>query len=203
MKNSKNSVMEAVKTKVSKRRRGEPFSAVELGEIGSRAAVHQALSRLARAKKIERVARGIFVKPRVSPILGNLAVPAAKIVEAAVRVSKSRLELSGAEAANRLGLSTQVAAKTVYLTDGPSRTIHIGQQEVELRHRSAKSLIGIGSEAGHVIQALRHLGKQAITSKSVEQLKKTLPNKSKEELLKLIRQAPFWMTPWLRQICND
>ena len=202
MEMTRESVMEAVRKRISRLPRGAPFSTSEFLGVGSRVAVHQALSRLTRAGKIARLARGIFVKPKRSAVLGNLTVPAVKVVEAAVRSSHSRLQISGAEAANRLGLSTQVPGQAVYLTDGPSRVIRFGRQEIVLRHRSPKSLIGIGTEAGQVIEALRYLGKGHLTVEHIEHLRNSLCTNTKVDLRRFSTQAPLWMERFLRQICD-
>jgi hypothetical protein len=68
------------------------------------------------------------------------------------------MQISGARAANALGLSTQVPAKSTYLTNGPSRRVVLGKRVVDLRHASPKHLIAPGSPAGTVVQALRHVG---------------------------------------------
>ena len=87
----------------------------------------------------------------------------------------SRLLVSGAKAANLLGLSTQVPAQNVFLTDGPSRTMQIGRQEIILRHAAPSRMIGAGSEAGIVIQAVRSFGPEAAGDIPVESLSKKLP----------------------------
>ena len=48
-----------------------------------------------------------------------------EIAEALARQTGSKVVPSGAVAANRLGLSTQVPAKPVYLTDGRTREVRI------------------------------------------------------------------------------
>lgn len=49
-------------------------------------------------------------------------------------------------------------AKVVYLTDGPSRTVKIGNQEIHLRHTTPRSM----GPAGRIIGAVaRHLAEAA------------------------------------------
>ena len=57
-----------------------------------------------------------------------------KVAKALARKKiRIRLQPAGAYAANVLGLSEQVPAKVVFLTDGPSRIVKIGRQEIQLR----------------------------------------------------------------------
>src|SRR5262245_49748254 len=52
---------------------GWVFSAKHLSDLGDRAAVDQALSRLARDRRIRRVTRGLYDLPRIHPALGPLS----------------------------------------------------------------------------------------------------------------------------------
>jgi len=45
---------------------GEPFTPTAFLECGTRASVDQTLSRLVKAGSIERVTRGVFVRPEVT-----------------------------------------------------------------------------------------------------------------------------------------
>ena len=95
--------------------------------LGSRAAVDQALSRLVERQAVKRLGRGLYYVPRVSSTLGiELAPDIDEIAHTLARKTGSRVVPSGAVAANRLGLSTQVPAKPIYLTDGRTRTAKVG-----------------------------------------------------------------------------
>lgn len=51
---------------------GEPFASAAFLNCGTRASVDQTLSRLVKAGDIERVARGVFVRPEVSRFVGKV-----------------------------------------------------------------------------------------------------------------------------------
>lgn len=111
------------------------------------------------------------------------------------------MQIAGARAANALGLSTQVPAKSIYLTDGPSRRVVLGKRVIDLRHASPKHLIAPGSPAGTVIQALRHVG--AIRAADVAQVAaRRLSVNDKKRLASTAAQAPAWMRPTLASIAN-
>ena len=55
-------------------------------------------------------------------------------------VQRTRLQPAGAYAANILGLSEQVPAKAVFLTDGPSRTVKIGPTTIQLRRTTPRNM---------------------------------------------------------------
>lgn len=56
------------------------------------------------------------------------------VVEAIESTSGETVVASSAAKANALGLTTQVSAREVYLTSGPSRRLKLGNREIELKH---------------------------------------------------------------------
>src|SRR5271165_693542 len=114
------------------RGRGSVFVPADFLSIGSREAVDIALHRLVRKGTIRRLARGLYDFPKEHPVLGQLMPPPEKIAEALVSRDGTRIQPTGAYAANILGLSEQVPAKVVFLTDGPSRKVQIGEATIQL-----------------------------------------------------------------------
>ena len=176
--------------------RGGVFTPSDFLNIGTRAAVDQALSRLVKAGKLRRLARGLYDFPKVHRQLGPLSPAPDDVAQALARETGSQVQIAGARAANALGLSTQVPAKTTYLTDGPSRRVVLGKRVVDLRHASPKHLIAPGSPAGTVVQALRHVG--AIRAGDVARVAaRRLSARDKKPLASTAVQAPAWMRPTL------
>jgi hypothetical protein len=126
-----------------------------------------------------------------------------KVAKALAGTDRIRLQPAGAYATNLLGLSEQVPAKVVFLTDGPSRTVKIGRQEIQLRRTTPRNMAAAGRLSGLLMQALRHLGKEHITPARVEHLKRTLPPKERRQLLKDLRLAPAWMHPLFRELAGE
>jgi hypothetical protein len=181
--------------------RGGVFTPRDFLDLAARAAVDQALSRLAKGGKLRRLARGLYDFPKVHPKLGPLSPAPDDVAEALARETGSQVQIAGARAANALGLSTQVPAKSIYLTDGPSRRIVLGKRVVDLRHASPKHLIAPGSPAGTVVQALRHLGPVRATD-VVHVAARRLSASDKKTLATSAVQAPAWMRPTLVSIAN-
>ena len=161
------------------------------------------LHRLIRKGTIRRLARGIYDFPIEHPVLGWLQPSPEKIAEALVGRDCTRIQPTGAYAANILGLSEQVPAKVVFLTDGPSRTIKIGLTTIQLRRTTAKNMAMAGRLSGLLIQALRELGKENVTTERLEHLKRILPFDKRQELLNDIRLAPEWMHPIFRKLAEE
>jgi hypothetical protein len=181
--------------------RGGVFTPRDFLDVAARAAVDQALSRLAKGGKLRRLTRGLYDFPKVHPKLGPLSPAPDDVAQALARETGSQVQIAGARAANALGLSTQVPAKSIYLTDGPSRRVVLGKRVVDLRHASPKHLIAPGSPAGTVVQALRHLGPVRATD-VVHVAARQLSASDKKTLATSAVQAPAWMRPTLVSIAN-
>jgi hypothetical protein len=181
--------------------RGGVFTPRDFLDLAARAAVDQALSRLAKGGKLRRLARGLYDFPKVHPKLGPLSPAPDDVAQALARETGSQVQIAGARAANALGLSTQIPAKSIYLTDGPSRRVVLGKRVVDLRHASPKHLIAPGSPAGTVVQALRHLGPVRATD-VVRVAARQLSASDKKTLATSAVQAPAWMRPTLVSIAN-
>jgi len=178
---------------INVRGNGAVFVPTDFLDFGSREAVDVVLHRLVRKGAIRRLARGIYDFPEEHPVLGWLQPAPEKIAEALVGRDCTRIQPAGAYAANILGLSDQVPAKVVFLTDGPSRTVRIGPTTIQLRRTTAKNMAMAGRLSGLLIQALRELGKENVTNERLAHLKRIIPADKRLELLKDIRFAPEWM----------
>jgi hypothetical protein len=184
------------------RGRGCVFVPAEFYAIGSRQAVDLTLHRLWRAGVIRRLARGVYDYPKEHPVLGLLTPSAETIAKALAGRDKTRLQSSGVQAANTLGLSDQVPAKVVFLTDGTSRTVRIGTMTIQLRKTTPKNMATAGRLSGLVIQAFKALGREHVTKERVDHLKRILPLEKRRTLLDDLGFAPAWMRPILLEIAE-
>jgi hypothetical protein len=158
--------------------------------LGSRAAVDQALSRLAREGRLMRAARGVYVRP-VEGRFGARPPAPTKVVEAFARLKGETIASSGAAAANALGLTTQVPVRQVYLTSGPNRQLQLGTQMVELKHAPRWQLALAERPAGAALRALAWLGPKH-SSKAVRALKRRLPEAERRALSVTSARLPTW-----------
>jgi hypothetical protein len=172
-------------------------------DLGSREAVDLALHRLARKGTIRRLARGVYDFPKEHPVLGLLAPSADTVARALAGRDRTRLQPSGAYAANLLGLSEQVPAKAVFLTDGPTRTVQVGPMTIQLRRTTPRNMEAAGRLSGLLMQALRELGEEHVTPERRAHLKQTIPADQRRELLKDLRLAPAWMHPIFRELAEE
>lgn len=197
------SVDKAVRDEVSASDAGKVFSPVDFLHLGSRAAVDKALSRLAAAGTLRRIARGLYDVPRTHKILGPLLPSTDEIAKAIADKGSLKLQPSGAYAANLLGLTEQVPMKLAFLTDGVSRTIHIGNQSILLKHTTPRNMATAGRISGLVIQALRHFKQAHVDDQLVAKLKSRLGAQDKAVLLEDASLAPAWIADVMRRIADD
>lgn len=172
---------------------GEPFTSTQFLGLGPRASVDQALSRLFKSGVIARVTRGVYVRPEVSQYVGKVMPGPIKVIEAYARSSGVTIQVQGAEAARRFGLSTQMPVRSIYYTSGPSKRFKLGKLEVILKHVSSKKLVCSGSKAGLAITALWYLGKENVNSEIFNTIKKKMLPSEYDELKIAIPFMPAWM----------
>lgn len=150
------SVASKVNGRVNRLKRGEPFSITGFYALGSLTSVQKAFSRLAKEGVVERVGKGLYVRPKPLP-----SMPSIKTTTSAERVAKVwakehgyKLVDQGQEAAYRLGLQTQAPMKTIYWSNGPAREFRIGNQVVEVRHITDQKLRWPGAPEGVLLRGL-------------------------------------------------
>jgi len=182
---------------------GGVFSPNQFLDIGERSAVGVALHRLVKAGKIRRIRRGLYDLPGSNPIVGQTAPDVMATVRALMDGSHAQWQFTGAYAANALGLSDQVPAKVIILTDGVPRRVALGKLTLVFRRAAPRNMLAAGRRAGLVIQALRYLKGSPVMSKHVAKLKKDLDAATKKDLASLTLKLPLWMRPFVQQITQD
>lgn len=196
--------MQSIVTKIKKRiygkNKGFVFTKSQFLDLGSRPAVAKALERLADSGDIRRLARGLYDYPEKHHVLGNLPANYERIAQALAGRDNLKIQPSGAYAANLLGLTEQVPAKIVFLTDGANRIVQVKNQQIILKRTTPKNMATAGKVSGLVIQALRYLGKNHIDDKVIGILKKRLTGQDKRQLTYDLRYTPAWIGSIFKQL---
>lgn len=170
---------------------GGVLSPKEFLHLGSRSAVDQAFSRLAKAGKLLRVARGAYAAP-VSSRFGSRAPAPEKVVQALAEQSGEIVVPHGASAANALGLTQQVPIREVYLTSGRTRKLKLGRSEVLVKH-APRWMLALGARpAGAAVRALAWIG-PSHANESLATLHRTLPHSEWQALASARASLPDWM----------
>ncbi len=195
-----NPIDRAMLPRIQARGEGWVFSPGDFIDLGTRHAVDKALSRMAAGGSIRRVARGLYDVPRQHPVVGTVAPSIDQVAKAAASKGGTRIQPTGAYAANLLGLSDQVPAKVVFLTDGRSKRMQLGELNIVLRQTSPRIMATAGTVSGVVIQALRYLGKAHVTDDTVRRLDQRLSADDRKQLLKDLAYAPAWIADIMRRL---
>lgn len=177
---------------------GGLLSPKEFLHLGSRAAIDQTLSRLAREGKLLRVGRGAYSLP-VQGRFGVRPPSTEAVVEAIESTSGETVVASGAAEANALGLTTQVPTREVFLTSGPSRRLKLGNREVELKHGNRWQMLLGKRPAGKAIRALIWLGPEQ-APKVLQVLRSKLPSQEWEAMRQARAGLPSWMAKAVSEV---
>ena len=187
------STAQAIRTSVGKLPKGKPFTSDHFLKLGSRSAVDRTLSRLVGRGEIQRVARGVFVRPRTSRFVGTVLPDVLEVVEAIARNKGETVQVHGAEAARRFKLSTQAPTAPVFHTSASTRTIRIAKITVRMVHTSNRRRLQFAGEAaGAALSALWYLGKNNVTPETVATIEAALGPAEFQRLLSA--DMPAWMT---------
>jgi Family of unknown function (DUF6088) len=199
---SENSIDTKISRYVNRRAPGAVFVPGTFVAFGSRAAIDKTLQRLVADGTLRRLSRGLYDKPRRHDMLGILWPSVETIVKAIAGKDKLRTQPIGVYAANMLGLSDQVPAKVVLLTDGISRTVQAGPMQIRLQRTTPRQMAAAGRLSGLLIQAFKSMGVQHITPKHIGRLRENIPAVERAKVMKDLALAPEWMRPLLKQVAQ-
>jgi hypothetical protein len=182
-----------IKKRIVEHGRGWCFTLMDFLDLGSNMAVRKALSRLQKQKIVRRLAQGVYDYPKVHDLLGIIPPDLNEVAKALAEKNGVRILIAGAHAANLLGLSTQVPGQIIFLTEGPSKKVKIGNQKIIFKKTANKIMYSAGTREGLLIEALKYLGKDHIDALVRVQLAKFLKESKEEEIRQNMKFAPAWI----------
>ena len=166
---------------------------------GNAESVKKALFRLKEKGVLVSLAHGIYLYPKVDAELGVLFPSTEEIAKAIARRDKARIVSTGVQALNKLGLSTQVPLKVVYLTDGATRTVKVGKRTITFKKTSPKNLLMKGEISGLAIQALKTISKHKADEKAIQHIQNVLKREKKENIINDAKLSPAWINKILME----
>ncbi|NMA17568.1 MAG: hypothetical protein GX939_02220 [Clostridiaceae bacterium] len=198
------SYKESVVKKIESFEAGAVFIANDFLEIASYERIRNILNRLVKDGTIRRILNGVYYQPRYSELIDEYEAPNVHQVALAIaRKYNWTITPSENTALNILGLSTQVPAKWVYLSDGRYVTYSFGGIDIEFKRRSNAEISNMSMITSMVIQAIKAIGKDRITEEQIDILKKRLSAEEKKALLKDGKTATAWIYEILRKIGEE
>jgi hypothetical protein len=192
--------------RIRARGRGPVWVPTDFLDLGTREAVDAALGRFRDAGVLRRVGRGVYDFPRDHPRFGLRAPSADAVAHAVARSNSESICYDDAKAANLMGVSTQVPAQAVYLTDGTNRvfTVDLGDDRgFDLRFKRSRRRIGGDTKAGLVLRALHYLGRDGVTDADLRRLRASLSDTDLQVLERLRPKATGWMRSLISSIVSS
>ncbi|MXZ23491.1 MAG: hypothetical protein F4Y80_01270 [Caldilineaceae bacterium SB0665_bin_21] len=180
---------------------GTVLCANALLHLGTRAAVDQALSRLARRSELMRICQGIYVQP-VQFRFGLRPPSIGKVLASLSTFWGEPIVPCGALAANAFGLTTQVPMRLVYLTSGPDRKLTFGRLIVEMRHAPRWQLVAPHRPAGDAVRALSWLDPSEV-AEGLRTIRSRLSPEDFLQLAELRAVMPSWMAESVSAMVAD
>ena len=199
--------MLSIENKMEKSIKSKPKGALILPDdylsYGSSDAVRKALDRLQDKQVIVRVAQGIYVRPKISKLIGVLTPSAEEVAAAIAKRDRIRTLPTGSYALNALGLSTQVPMNIVLLTDGSPREIRVGKRKIKFKKTTPKNLLAKGKISRLVIQALKEIGNGKVTTEEENKIIALLKKEEEKDLKHDIKLAPVWVQKIMQKALSD
>lgn len=199
--------MQSVESRIEKSIKSKPKGSLVLPsdfmQYGTAKAVQKSLERLEDKGIIIRVAQGIYVRPKISKLIGPLTPSAEEVAEAIAKRDRIRTVPTGSYALNALGLSTQVPMNIVLLTDGSPREIKIGKRIIKFKKTTPKNLLAKGKISRLVIQALKEIGNGKVTAEEEQKILDLLRKENEKDLKHDIALAPVWIQKIMKKALTN
>ena len=192
-----------IKSQVESSDRGTLFFPDTFASIGSSDAVRSALVRLCENGILIRVAQGIYYYPKTDTKWGSGIIPPSieEIAEGIAKRDKVRIAPTGAFAMYQLGLSTQIPANVVFITDGSPRRVTIGKgRGILFKHTSEMRTFAYHSQLmGLIVTVLREIGENNVTREQLDIIKQHIEKISEQDFTHDIQLAPIWVRKTLTE----
>ena len=188
---------------ISRKRAGELIFLTDFRGTGTDDAIKKTLSRLTLKGKVKRLAHGIYYTPKNDPVLGDLRPGADEVVKMLAQKEKIRIRPSGAYALHKLGLTTQVPTKLVYITDGAARQFKLGKLQIKFKPTTPKKLSTVGEISSLLIQALEEIGTEMIDKVTEEKILELLKKEDQKKLNHDLTLAPAKVYDYLIKLIKS
>ena len=195
--------LQSTKKKIESAPFGSVFVASDLAEIAETKRINECLGQLAKENLIQRIMRGVYYKPEYSELLGEYTDPSPNAVAQAVaRNFGWTIIPCGDTALNILGLSTQVPAVWSYVSDGPYKKYSFGKTIITFKHITTKEITRLSPKTALIIQALKALGKENITTEIKSRIQSITSDVEKQMMLVEAKYATTWIYEIIKELCR-
>lgn len=193
-----------IKDRINKSEIGTVFVATDFVDISDKTSINTYLTRLDEEKSLQRVMRGVYYKPEYNDFLGEFVAPEPDAVaHALARNFGWTIVPCGDTALNLLGLSTQIPAAWVYVSDGTYKEYTYEQTTIKFKRTTNKEISKLSYKTALVVQALKALGKDNVDETVLTKLKNSLTDNEKQALLTEAKAATSWIYEYIKLICRS
>lgn len=192
-----------IKNRILAEKIGAAFVAADFADITDKSITNVVLARLESEGIIRRVLRGVYDKPEYNEFLKEYIAPIPdNVAHALARNYGWTIVPCGDTALNLLGLSTQVPATWVYVSDGTYKEYAYDNTTIQFKKTTNKEVSKLSYKTALTIQALKALGKEKIDDAVLDSLHKLLTADEKQTMMSEAKTATSWIYEYIRQICR-
>ncbi len=193
-----------IKERILSEKIGSAFVAADFADITDKTIANVILARLEAEGTIRRVLRGVYDRPEYSDFLKEYVAPIPNnVANAIARNYGWTIVPCGDTALNLLGLSTQVPATWVYVSDGTYKEYSFDNTTIRFKRTTNKEVSKLSYKTALTIQALKALGKDKINNVALDNLRKLLTTDEKRVMMIEAKTATSWIYEYIRQICRS
>ncbi|HGI3232219.1 TPA: DUF6088 family protein [Streptococcus agalactiae] len=177
------------------------FFANDFLDVTSYETARKTLNRMVNEDKIKRVIDGFYYNPRYSELIGEYEE--VSIHELAIAIARKynwNIAPYSSTALNLLGLSTQVPTHYKYISSGRYKEYKIGDTILEFKKVNPGEIANMSLKTATVIQAIKSLGKENITSEVIQKIRENLTDKERTDLMNESKSVPAWIYEIIREI---
>ena len=197
--------LKQVRERISSANPGTVFVPSDFFDIAEAVKINMCLSRLKENGELVSIMRGIFAKPRYSALLKKNVPPYSDdIAKAIARNYGWTIIPCGDTALNILGLSAQVPAVWLYVSDGPYKKYNAAGVTLQFKHTDSKNEIAaVSYKTALIVQALKALGKGGVEDHHIQHLSTILSQEEKDEMLAESQRITAWVYEMIKRICTE
>ena len=199
-----NSYLDQIKNRINDFDSRKVFINNDFLDIAGNETVRRTLNQLVSENKIKRVINGFYYNPIYSELIGEYeAVSIHELALAIARKYNWNIAPFNSTALNLLGLSTQVPTHYKYISSGRYKEYKIGDTVLEFKKVNPGEIANMSLKTATIIQAIKSLGKENITSEVMQKIRENLTEKERIDLMNESKSVPAWIYEVIREICED
>lgn len=197
-------ILSQIKNDIQRAEVGTVFVPIDFALLTDKKTASVCLTRLETEKIVSKIMRGVYYKPEYNDFLGEYVAPEPDaIARALARNYGWTIVPCGDTALNLLGLSTQIPAAWVYVSDGTYKEYTYEQTTIKFKRTTNKEISKLSYKTALVVQALKALGKDNVDDTVLIKLKNNLTDSEKQALLTEAKAATSWIYEYIKLICRS